>query len=126
MTEDFWIPLVDEPIGEIVTRIEAEHEEVRQLVATPEKLLAFRTFAYLRVGIVLGELLVDYEAPAADAGQTWVEQLAADPAIWQRLVEEVREVAEHIDEEALADPAGSEQAARKRFRAFAKRALMDE
>ena len=56
--EDLWIPLVDEPIGSIVARIQEEDPELGGLVASPHRLLAFRTFAYIRVGILLGELLV--------------------------------------------------------------------
>src|SRR5438477_223430 len=54
--EDIWVPLVDEPIGWIVRRIQAENPEIDQLVSTPRRVLAFRTFAYIRVGLVLGQL----------------------------------------------------------------------
>src|ERR1041384_7896180 len=63
--EDVWIPLVDEPIGSIV----------EQLVSSPHRILAFRTFAYIRVGILLGQLLVDNDVPAYDGTETWVEML---------------------------------------------------
>ena len=52
--EDIWIPLVDEPIGSIVAEIQREHPEIDRLVSTPHRVLAFRTFAYIRVGLVLG------------------------------------------------------------------------
>ena len=51
--ENLWLPLVDEPITAIVSEIEAEDPVLLDLVSTPEKLLAFRTFANIRVGIVL-------------------------------------------------------------------------
>ena len=57
--EDVWIPLVDEPIGSIVTQIVEETPEVAQLVDSPRRILAFRTFAYIRVGLLLGQLLVE-------------------------------------------------------------------
>ena len=59
--EEFWIPLVDEPIGAIVAQIQQERPEIGALVDSPRKLLAFRTFAYIRVGILLGQLLVEQE-----------------------------------------------------------------
>ena len=43
--EDVWIPLVDEPIGSIVTQIVEETPEIGQLVDSPRRILAFRTFA---------------------------------------------------------------------------------
>ena len=74
--EELWIPLVDEPIGAIVERVQEERPEIAALVNAPRKLLAFRTFAYIRVGILLGRLLVETDSPAEDGG--WVEQL-----VWQ-------------------------------------------
>ena len=76
---DAWLPLVDEPIGAIVRELEAEDPELRTLVATPEKLLAFRTFANIRVGIVLGRLLMEEQVDAYDGSETWVEALLRDP-----------------------------------------------
>ncbi len=55
--EDLWIPLVDEPIGSIVAEIQRENADIDALVSTPHRLLAFKTFAYMKDGIVLGELL---------------------------------------------------------------------
>jgi len=48
--EDLWIPLVDEPIGGIVERIERENGDIAALIESPHRLLAFRTFAYIRCG----------------------------------------------------------------------------
>jgi len=64
--DDLWLALVDEPISAIVNELEAEDPELRALVATPEKLLAFRTFANIRVGIVLGRLLLEDAVDAYD------------------------------------------------------------
>ena len=55
--EEVWLPLVDEPVGDIVARIQAEDPEIDRLVGSPHRVLAFRTFAYIRVGILLGRLL---------------------------------------------------------------------
>src|SRR5262249_61417581 len=92
-TEDAWIPLVDEPIGEIVADIQAEHPEIAALVDTPRRLLAFRTFAYIRVGVRLGELLVDNDMPP-DGSDAWVEALLARPEYPPRVVDEARSSAQ--------------------------------
>ena len=73
--EEVWLPLVDEPVGDIVARIQAEDPEIERLIGSPHRVLAFRTFAYIRVGILLGELLFEQERDVADADETWVEAL---------------------------------------------------
>lgn len=123
--EDVWIPLVDEPIGTIVNRIQEEDPAIAALVDSPRRILAFRTFAYLRVGLLLGELLVDNEVPQPeDAVETWIEGLLRDPKHRDAVHAEVRAVAEEI----AADPAldagesvGPDAAARERFREFARK-----
>jgi hypothetical protein len=124
--EDVWVPLVDEPIGGIVAQIEEDEPEIRALVDTPRRLLAFRTFAYIRVGVLLGQLLVDNDLEPYDGSETWVEQLMRDPGYSASVKAEVRAVAEEI----AADPRytqdeqlGPDEAARDRFREFAKRQL---
>ena len=77
--DEVWLQLVDEPIAAIVAEIEAQDPDLRALVGTPEKLLAFRTFANIRVGVVLGRLLVENEVQAYDGSGTWVETLLEDP-----------------------------------------------
>jgi hypothetical protein len=121
---DLWIPLVDEPIGSIVEQVEREHPELGALVDTPQKLLAFRTFTYIRVGILLGRLLVEHDVePAADA--TWADQLANDPQHHEKVVAEVRAVAEEVaaDPAYASDPLGPSDEERARFEDFAKRRL---
>jgi hypothetical protein len=124
--EDLWIPLVDEPIGGIVAQIEEADPALRALVASPRRLLAFRTFAYIRVGLLLGQLLVEHDLEPYDGDETWVDQLMRDPANSARVHAEVRAVAEEI----AADPRygeeehlGPDEGARDRFREFAKRQL---
>jgi hypothetical protein len=68
--DEVWIPLVDEPIGTIVAQIQADHAEIGQLVDSPQRLLAFKTFAYIRVGLVLGELLVESDIEPYNGSQT--------------------------------------------------------
>ena len=121
---DLWIPLVDEPIGSIVDEVQREDPKIAELVSSPRKLLAFRTFAYIRVGILLGRLLVEHDAePAGDT--TWAEQLANDPLHREQLVSEVRAVAEEVaaDPAYASDPLGPSDEERARFEEFAKRRL---
>jgi hypothetical protein len=120
--DEVWIPLVDEPIGTIVARIQAENSEIETLVDTPQRLLAFRTFAYIRVGLVLGELLLDNDIEPYNGDGTWIEDLMSRPELEARVVEEVRAVAEEVARDIPADAAlGPDEAARERFREFARR-----
>ena len=119
---DAWLPLVDEPIGVIVSELEAEDPELRALVATPEKLLAFRTFANIRVGVLLGRLLMEEEVEAYDGSETWVEALLRNPKHRTEIAAEVRAVAEELAGEQ-DDGLGPDEAARDRFQEFARREL---
>jgi hypothetical protein len=124
--DDIWVPLVDEPIGSIVERIQAEDAELDELISSPGRLLAFRTFAYIRVGLVLGQLLFDNDLPPYDGSETWVEMLLRDPRHRAELAREVRAVAEEIAADpryAEEEPVGPDEAARERFRDFARRQL---
>jgi hypothetical protein len=122
--DEIWIPLVDEPIGTIVQDIQDGDPGIARLVDT-HRVLAFKTFAYIRVGVLLGQLLVENDVDPAGA-DTWVEQLLQDPANRRKVEQEVRKVAEEIaadpkyrDDETL----GPDAAARERFRNFARRRL---
>ncbi len=126
--EEIWIPLVDDPIGSIVAEIQRENAEIDALVSTPHRLLAFRTFAYIRVGLLLGQLLFDNDVPPYDGSETWIEALLRDPSHHDVLTREVRTVAEEV----AADPkyandehVGPDEDARARFRDFARRQLGD-
>jgi hypothetical protein len=123
--EDVWIPLVDEPIGRIVAQVEAD-PAIGSLVDSPRRLLAFRTFAYIRVGVLLGQMLVDEDLEPYDGSETWVEQLMHDPARSARVGAEVRAVAEEIASDpryAEEEQLGPDEEARDRFREFARRRL---
>ena len=124
--DEIWVPLVDEPIGSIVEQLEADDPEIGRLVESPRRILAFRTFAYIRVGILLGQLLVDNDIAPYDGSETWVEQLLRDPAHRDAVAREVRAVAAEI----AADPAyaedeslGPDDDTRARFREFARKQL---
>jgi hypothetical protein len=126
MSEELWIPLVDEPIGSIVEQLQAEHPEIDALVSSPRKILAFRTFAYIRVGLLLGQLLVDHDVPAYDGTETWIEALLRDERHRDAVVAELRKVAEEIAADpkyAGDEPMGPDDDARARFREFAKKQL---
>ena len=123
--DDIWIPLVDEPIGSIVQEIQEAHPEIGELIVGPHRALAFRTFAYIRIGMLLGELLVDADIPSG-SGDSWVEQLLREPSSYDAVVREVRAVAEEIAADTrYADegPVGPDDAARERFREFARKQL---
>jgi len=122
--DEVWIPLVDEPIGTIVAQIQAEQAEIGELVDSPQRLLAFKTFAYIRVGLVLGELLVENDIEPYNGSETWIEQLLSNPEYRVRVVEEVQTVAEEVARDIPPDaPVGPDEAARERFRDFARRRL---
>ena len=123
--KELWLPLVDEPIGQIVGELEAEDPELKALVSSPEKLLAFRTFSNIRVGIVLGRLLMDDEVEAYDGSQTWVQGLLKNPRHREAIAAEVRAVAEELAEAEVDDELGPDEATRDRFREFARRELGD-
>jgi hypothetical protein len=126
--DDIWVPLVDEPIGSIVEKIQRENPDIGKLIESPHRILAFRTFAYIRVGLVLGQLLFDNDLPPYDGSETWVEALLKNPAHHDALAREVKTVAEEIAADpkyADDEPLGPDDAARERFRAFAKQKLAD-
>jgi hypothetical protein len=121
--EEIWLPLVDEPIGSIVEQIQQEHPELERLIGSPRRVLAFRTFAYIRVGLVLGQLLFDNDLPPYDGSESCVDVLLRDPAHHEAIADEVRAVAQAIaDDPAFADeePLGPDEDARERFRAFVR------
>jgi hypothetical protein len=121
--DDIWVPLVDEPIGSIVEQIQREDSEIAKLVESPHRILAFRTFAYIRVGVLLGQLLFDHDLPDYDGSETWVEALLRDPTHHAAIAREVKAVAVEIAADpkyADDEPLGPDEAARERFRAFAR------
>jgi hypothetical protein len=127
--EDIWVPLVDEPIGSIVAQVQADDPEIERLAGSPGRVLAFRTFAYIRVGVLLGQLLVEHDVEPYDGTDTWVDALLRDPRHREAVAREVRAVAEEI----AADPAyaedeslGPDDDARERFRAFARQQLASD
>lgn len=123
--EEIWFPLVDEPIGSIIEQLQAEDPGIAKLVDSPRRLLAFRTFAYIRVGILLGRLLVDNDVPAYDGTETWVEALLREPRHRKAVANELRAVAEEVASSAEPETVsvGPDDEARERFREFARKQL---
>jgi hypothetical protein len=127
--DDLWIPLVDEPLGSIIEQIQRENPDVQQLIESPHRILAFRTFAYIRCGLLLGQLLFDNDVPAYDGSESWIEALLREPAHHEALTREVRAVAEEIAADpkyADDEPLGPDEDARDRFREFARKQLANE
>jgi hypothetical protein len=126
-SDELWVPLVDEPIGGIVDAAQREDVDIARLVDSPRKLLAFKTFAYIRVGLVLGQLLVDHDLAHADAEDTsWVDDLLRDPRNRDAVLREIRAVAEEVAADpryADEEPIGPDDATRERFREFARKQL---
>jgi hypothetical protein len=127
--DDLWIPLVDEPIGSIVQQIQDENPDIAKLIESPHRILAFRTFAYIRTGLLLGQLLFDNDVPAYDGSESWVDALLRSPEHHDALTREVRAVAELIAADpkyADDEPLGPDDDARERFRTFARERLSQQ
>jgi hypothetical protein len=115
--EEAWIPLVDGPIGAVVDRVQEEHPDIAGLIDSPSRLLAFRTFAFIRIGMLLGQLLVERDLE----GDDWVERLLEDPECYDLVVREVRAVAEDTAESGQpGEGVGPSDEERERFAQFAK------
>jgi hypothetical protein len=127
--DELWIPLVDEPIGTFVSEIQSEHAGIASTVESPRRLLAFRTFAYLRVGMLLGRLLIERDVEVDRQSPSWAELLLAEPDVREQAIAEIRGVAEElVADPAYADdaPLGPDEAERERFLEFAKRHLAND
>jgi hypothetical protein len=129
--DDVWIPLVDEPIGSIVERILRDDPALAARVETPHRILAFKTFAYIRTGILLGQLLFDndilgWDGQDRESSQSWVDALLREPKHRAAIEREVRAVAEEIAADpqyADDEPIAPDEGTRDRFRAFAREHL---
>src|SRR3954453_11420153 len=124
--DDLWIPLVDEPIGSIVQQIQEENPDIGRLIESAHRVLAFPPFAYIRPGLLLGQLLFDHDLPDYDGSESWVDALLKNPEHHEALAREVRAVAEEIAADPKSpddEPLGPDEAARERFLAFARERL---
>jgi hypothetical protein len=126
LDDDIWVPLVDEPIGSIVAQIQEEHPEIDRLVRSPRRLLAFRTFAYIRVGLLLGQLLLEQDVAEYDGTDTWIEMLLREPRHRDAVVRELQAVAGEVAADPRYggdEPIGPDSGAVERFREFARKQL---
>ncbi|MGH2976997.1 MAG: hypothetical protein ACRDKC_01300 [Gaiellaceae bacterium] len=124
--DELWIPLVDEPIGGIVDHVMREDPALAARVETPHRILAFKTFAYIRTGLLLGQLLFDHDVPDWAGSENWVEALFRDPVHRAAIEREGRAVAEEIASDpqyADDEPIAPDESTRDRFRAFAREHL---
>jgi len=124
--DDVWIPLVDEPIGQIVDRILRDDPVLAARVETPHRILAFKTFAYIRTGLLLGQLLFEDDIPGWDGSESWVDVLLREPKHRAAIEQEVRAVADEIAADpqyADDEPIAPDESTRDRFRAFAREHL---
>jgi hypothetical protein len=123
--DELWIPLVDEPIGGIVDRIVRDDPALAARIETPHRILAFKTFAYIRTGLLLGQLLFEHDIPAWDGSEAGSTRCSATPPT-APVEREVRMVAEEIAADpqyADDEPIAPDEGARDRFRAFAREHL---
>jgi hypothetical protein len=119
--DDAWLPLADGPLAAIVSELETATPELTEGLDSLEKLLAFRTFAAIRVGIVLGRLLMENEVEAYDGSETWVEGLVRNHEHREAIAAEVRAVAEELERIEVPEGTAPDDAMRDRFRAFVRR-----
>ena len=123
-TDELWIPLVDEPIGWIVAQIAGRHPEIDALVDSPQRMLAFRTFAYIRVGLLLGQLLVEQRHPGPTTAKRDLDRAAAArPGTPDAVAAEVRRSPRRSPPTRGTrddEPIGPDDDARERFREFAR------
>ena len=125
--DELWIPLVDEPIGGIVDRIVRDDPALAARVETPHRILAFRTFAYIRTGILLGQLLFDHDLPDWDGSESWVwTRCSAIPPTAPRSgarCARSRTRSPPTRSTPTTSPLAPDDGARDRFRAFAREHL---
>ena len=123
--DEIWLPLVDEPIGSVVEKIERDDPAIARIVSTPQRILAFRTFAYIRVGLLLGQLLVDEDVAPYDGTETWIDALLRNPAHAEAIARGPGRRRGDRGGPALRRrrAARADDAARSRFREFARERL---
>ena len=125
--EEVWLPLVEEPVCDIVEQLTAEDPEIEKLIGSPHRILPFGTFPYIRVGILLGERR-RAGAHLRERGRD-VEALLRALKHHEALHREVRAVAKktaadpkYPEDESLGPDAG----VRERFSEFARKRFAGE
>lgn len=82
----------EEALDEVIERIQDGDPVLSELRNSPRHQLAFRTFACLRAGILLGQWLSERDVD----GDDWVAQLLEEPELYERLCAEVESVGYQI------------------------------
>ena len=124
--EDLWIPLVDEPIGSIVEQLQADIP--RSTVSSRARTASSRsapspTSASASCSASCSSRTTCRSTTAPRRGS---RRCCASPSITRRVVAELRAVAEEVAADpryADEEPIGPDDAARERFREFAKKQL---
>jgi hypothetical protein len=96
MDLDFNPVLLDDSLNEVINEIQYSDPVLAELAEEPLHQLAFRTFAWLRAGVLLGEQLMESEVPE----EGWMGKLLEDPDVRARLEAEIEDVGYQI----AADP----------------------
>jgi hypothetical protein len=81
-------------INDLISSIQAGDLVLSELQLSPRHQLAFRTFAWLRAGIVLGQLLMERDLRPQEG--RWVEELLADSEVREVVVEAVQKLGYQI------------------------------
>lgn len=84
--------ICDDALDEVIEQIQEGDPVLAELRHSPRHQLAFRTFACLKAGILLGQQLVERDVE----GDDWVAQLLEDPDLYDRLRAEVESVGYQI------------------------------
>jgi hypothetical protein len=76
--------------------------------------------------LLLGQLLFEQDLPPYDGSETWIDLLLREPKHREAIAQEIRAVAQEIAADpqyAGEEPLGPDEAARERFREFARKQL---
>jgi hypothetical protein len=130
MNTDYNPVLLDDSLNEVINEIQYGDPVLAELADSPRHQLAFRTFAWLKAGVLLGELLVERDLEAsAVTGSSWMSELLDDPEVRARLEAEVQAVGYQVAAEPAlvhARPVRPDPATRERFLKMAESLLASD
>lgn len=119
---DIIADVCEDVIDAVIEEIQDGDLVLIELRNSPRHQLAFRTFACLKAGILLGQQLVERDVE----GDDWVAQLLEEPAVYDRLRAEVESVGYQIacDPSLVHErPRQPDAAMRRRFMLLAESLL---
>lgn len=122
MTGFRFLDVGGDDLDQVIDQIQEGDPVLTELRNSPRHQLAFRTFACLKAGILLGQQLVERDTQ----GEDWVAKLLAEPAIYDRLRAEVESVGYQIacDPSLVHErPRQPDPAMRRRFMRMAESLL---